>query len=109
MRAGSRILVSAGVMFAVALALFVSPLASSEPDGLERVAADEGFADAATEPATAASPLAGYAVDGDDGNRSTAVSGAVGILVTFGVGTAVFGAMRVLREEDDESDVTGSR
>ncbi len=101
MRASTRIFVSAGLLFALALALFVSPFASSKPDGLQRVAADEGFADTATNSATASGPLAGYAVDGDEGGRSTAVSGVVGILVTFGIGTALFGVLRVLREDDE--------
>ncbi len=103
MRTNVRIFVAAGLLLAVALALFVSPFASSEPDGLERVAIDEGFADAADDSATADSPLADYTLDGNDDGRSGAVSGIIGILVTFGFGTALFGVLRVLRK-----DSTGS-
>lgn len=98
MSSNTRIFVVAGLLLAVALGLFVSPLASSEPDGLERVAIDEGFDDAAEDSAVADSPLADYALDGDDEGMSGAISGVIGILVTFGVGTGVFGVLRVVRE-----------
>ena len=38
--------------FALILGVFASPYASSEPDGLERVATDQGFVDAATSSST---------------------------------------------------------
>ena len=38
--------------FALVLGVFVSPYASSKPDGLERVAADQGFVDTATSAGT---------------------------------------------------------
>ncbi|WP_436795002.1 PDGLE domain-containing protein [Actinospongicola halichondriae] len=99
-----RIFVVAGLLLAVALGLFVSPFASSEPDGLERVAIDEGFADAANDSATSDSPLADYGIDGNDDSRSGAISGVIGILVTFGLGTAVFGVLRVLRTDQADTD-----
>ena len=37
---------------ALILGVFVSPYASSKPDGLERVAADQGFVDTATSAST---------------------------------------------------------
>jgi hypothetical protein len=37
---------------ALVLGVFVSPYASSHPDGLERVATDKGFLDAATSEST---------------------------------------------------------
>lgn len=75
-----------GVIAAVALAL--SPHASSEPDGLERVAEDEGFAASATEHALGDGPLAGYAVPGVDGGLSTGVAGVVGAGATVAVAAA---------------------
>lgn len=106
MRTNVRIFVAAGLMLAVALGLFVSPFASSEPDGLERVAIDEGFDGAAEDSATADSPLADYSLDGDDDAASGAVSGVIGILVTFGIGTAVFGLLRVMRRDGDDATAT---
>ena len=56
----------AGLAIAVALALFVSPWASSSPDGLEKVAEDKGFIEKAeeTEPVWESSPIPDYAVPG---------------------------------------------
>jgi hypothetical protein len=45
--ASVRFLVALGLALAVGLAFFAAPYASSSPDGLDRVAADEGFAGAA--------------------------------------------------------------
>lgn len=87
-----------GLIVALGLAFFVSPLASSEPDGLNRVAVDQGFAEAEREHALAGSPLAGYAVKGvEDERLSTGLSGLIGVLVTFGAGMVLFGALRVVR------------
>lgn len=76
--------VVAGLVVAAALAFFVSPQASSEPDGLNRVAIDEGFADEETNHALDDSPTAGYETRGvDDDRLSTGVAGLVGVGVTF--------------------------
>jgi hypothetical protein len=76
--------VIAGLAVAAALAFFVSPQASSEPDGLNRVATDEGFADEETNHALDDSPTAGYETRGvDDDRLSTGVAGLVGVGVTF--------------------------
>jgi PDGLE domain len=78
--------VVAGLAVALALAFFVSPQASGDPDGLERVAIDEGFADEATAHDLADSPLADYGVEGVDDERiSTGLSGIIGVAVTFAV------------------------
>ena len=81
-----------------ALAFFVSPFASSAPDGLEKVAADQRLDAAGTPNALEDGPLAGDAVDGvDDARLSTGLAGVVGVLVTLGVTTAAFVAIRALR------------
>lgn len=101
MNTNVRIFVVAGLLLAVALGLFVSPFASSEPDGLERVAIDEGFDGAAEDSAVADSPLADYGIDGSDEGMSGPISGVIGILVTFGVGVGLFGVLRVFRARSD--------
>ncbi len=60
------IFILAGLALSVALALIVSPWASSSPDGLEKVAEDKGFLEKAeeTEPAWNESPIPDYAVPG---------------------------------------------
>jgi hypothetical protein len=87
-----------GLALAMALAFFVSPRASSQPDGLERVATDEGFIDSAADSAVAGSPLADYAVSGvDDEGLSTAVAGVIGVGLTFAVGCGLLLLMRARR------------
>lgn len=77
--------VSGALVVAVALAVFVSPFASSTPDGLERVAADQGFDTAAAEqPIWDLSPLGDYQFPGIAGERmSTALAGLLGTLALF--------------------------
>jgi cobalt/nickel transport system permease protein len=93
-----RLLLLAGLLVGVGLALFVSPFASSQPDGLGKVAAEEGFGDAAENHDVADGPLADYGVEGvDDARVGTAMAGLIGMLVTFGVGLALFAVARALR------------
>jgi cobalt/nickel transport system permease protein len=83
---GIAAVVVAGLVVAGLLAVLVGPQASSEPDGLERVAIDEGFADRASRHALENAPTAEYQVDGvDDEGLSTGLAGLIGILVTFAV------------------------
>lgn len=97
----TKLFLVAGLLVALALAVFVSPLASSAPDGLEKVAEQEGFADAAIGHHAAESPLADYSVEGvDDDELSAGASGLIGVLLTFGVGTGVFATLRVLRRDE---------
>ncbi|HEY8545432.1 MAG TPA: PDGLE domain-containing protein [Acidimicrobiales bacterium] len=84
MRRRLGLFVAAGLLVALALAFFVGPGASSSPDGLERVALDEGFADEADDHRLADSPLADYGVEGvDDERLGTGLAGVVGVGVTF--------------------------
>ncbi len=87
--------VGAGLVVAAALAFFVSPQASSEPDGLNKVAIDEGFADTETDHALADAPTAGYAVRGvDDDGLSTGLAGLIGVAVTFAASGLLFLVVR---------------
>lgn len=84
--AGRRTLtfVVAGLLVAAVLAFAVSRVASSEPDGLERVAADQGLDAGGTRHALADGPLADYQAGGiDDPATSTGVAGLIGVGVTF--------------------------
>jgi hypothetical protein len=76
---------------AAVLAGVVSFYASSSPDGLEKVAEDEGFLETAKDSAVANSPLADYGVSGLDSERlSVGLSGIIGIVVTAIVATMIF-------------------
>lgn len=99
--------IGVGLLVALALAFFVSPYASSQPDGLSKVAVDKGFADQETDHATAGGPLAGYATKGvDDEKLSTGVAGVVGVAVTFAVGTALVFGMTALRRRSAPGEGT---
>ncbi len=71
------------LVFCLALAT-VSPLASSSPDGLERVAEDGGFSSLAWQ--SPISPVAGYLFPGI-GNEvlATMLAGWLGTVLLFGV------------------------
>jgi hypothetical protein len=107
MRSGIKWFVAAGLVVGLALAVFVSPFASSSPDGLEQVSVQQGFDAAGTPHHAADSPLADYSVRGIHPNRmSTAVAGAVGTLVTFGLGLGMFGLVRLRRTRAARSGPT---
>jgi cobalt/nickel transport system permease protein len=74
-----------GLLIALALALFVSPLASAWPDGLDRTAEVLGFAARASTPAVPA-PLQDYGVPGLQwGGLELSIAGGIGTLVVFGL------------------------
>jgi len=85
-----------GLLVVLGLAFFVSPLASSSPDGLEKVSQDQGFANSAEDHTLGDSPLADYGVEGvEDEGLSTGLSGIIGVVMTFGAAMVVFGLIRV--------------
>ena len=93
-----RLFVAGGLLVAIGLAMLVSGLASSSPDGLNKVAEDHGLAANASQHLFEIGPLAGYAVKGVNGDRlSTGISGLIGVLVTFGIGLALFALLRAMR------------
>lgn len=94
-------LVAVGLVVAAALAAFGSPFASSEPDGLERVAIDEGFPGKTEEHALADLPTAGYRVRGvDDDRLSTGLAGLLGVTLTFLLAGGVTVAVRRASRRD---------
>ena len=89
-RVSTRTFVLAGIAVALVLAFFVSPYASSNPDGLEKVSSDKGIDASVTDHALADSPLADYSVQGvENTGLSTGLSGIVGVAVTFAIGTGL--------------------
>jgi cobalt/nickel transport protein len=87
------------IWLALAAALLVGGLisgfASSSPDGLERVAEDQGFAERASERPRVASPLADYLFPGIQSERlATGLAGMLGTLLLFACG---WGAALLLR------------
>ncbi len=98
MNAGAKNVIWIGVGVALLLAAFVSPFASSAPDGLDRFAEDHGFAAKSTAPGAALwthAPVKDYATPGVKNPKlATGVAGLAGALGTF---VAAAGLARLLR------------
>ena len=75
----------AGLAVTLLVAGVVSLVASGSPDGLEWVAGQLGFADAARDHPVAASPLAGY---------GSAGAGLIGTVVVLALATGLFWLIR---------------
>jgi hypothetical protein len=88
----------AGLVVTLALAFFVSPQASSQPDGLNKVAAEKGFNAREQAHTLADGPLAEYSTKGIDSERlSTGVAGVIGVAVTFALGVGLVFLLKFLR------------
>jgi hypothetical protein len=83
-RPSTRTVVVVGVLVALVLAGVVSFYASSSPDGLNKVAIDQGFSSTEKEHGVADGPLAGYEAEGiADDRLSGGVAGVVGSLTVL--------------------------
>lgn len=90
--AGNRGILVGGLVLALVLAV-LSPLASSHPDGLEWVAEQRGFLDFARESPYRLIP--DYVFPGISNEAiATIVAGIVGLLIVFGIATAVAASRR---------------
>ncbi|ADL07357.1 PDGLE domain-containing protein [Thermosediminibacter oceani] len=78
--------ISVILLIALAIGAFLSPLASPDPDGLERVAEDQGFIHLAEGKEVIAGLMPDYIFPGI-GNEAlaTALAGVTGTIFTFGV------------------------
>ncbi|MFI7410806.1 energy-coupling factor ABC transporter permease [Streptomyces sp. NPDC049627] len=100
-RTSRRALWISGLVTSLVLAGFVSFYASSSPDGLEKVAADQGIDKRTEKHASADSPLADYGVrDIADARLSGGLAGVIGVGATAVAGTGVFWAVRRRRTGD---------
>ena len=95
----TRIFVILALAVAVGLATAVSPFASANPDGLEKLADEKGFLDSGKLAGIQEdSPIPDYAVPGVDNERvATGLAGFVGTLVVFALG---YGLAFVLRRRE---------
>jgi hypothetical protein len=73
----------AGLGIAALVVIVLAPLASPDPDGLERVAEDHGFLAAAQDAVYQILP--DYSVPGLDGSTTTIVAGLLGVAIVFGI------------------------
>jgi cobalt/nickel transport protein len=94
-------LVCYGLLAVLGIAIFVAPFACPWPDGLESVAARLGFGHRAAHPIVRA-PAPGYQVPGVRwAAGATAVAGAVGTLIAFGL--ALLLARSLVRKPEEDS------
>jgi hypothetical protein len=90
MRSRTLAFVLGGLAVALLLAFFVSRYASSQPDGLEKVAADKAIDTDERDHSLAEGPFADYETSGiDDPGLATGVAGVVGVAITFVVAGGV--------------------
>ncbi|MFG2139594.1 energy-coupling factor ABC transporter permease [Streptomyces sp. NPDC048650] len=91
----------AGLAAALLCAGGVSYYASASPDGLEKVAHDQGIDKKTEDHAAKDSPLADYSVkDITDARLSGGLAGVIGVGATLAVGTGVFVVLRRRRAAD---------
>lgn len=99
----NRGLWATGLVTALVLAGFVSFYASASPDGLEKVATDQGIDKKAEEHASKDSPLADYGVkDISDARISGGLAGVIGVGATLVVGSGAFYVVARRRRATDE-------
>lgn len=74
------------LLTALILAFFISPFASSSPDGLEKVAGDKGFLEKGEIEPAVNSPIPDYTWPGiDNEGIATGLAGILGTLIVFGL------------------------
>ncbi len=96
-----RTFLISGFIASLFLAGVVSFYASSNPDGLEKVAEDIGFIETAKDHTLADGALADYGVKGiDDARLSTGAAGVIGVIATGVISTGLF--MMVRRKSGTE-------
>ena len=93
--ANIRAFVLVGLSVSLLIAIFVSPFASSYPDGLEKVAEIKGFLEKGEEWVLwKLSLMPDYSIPGSKNEKiATGLSGFVGTLLVFGVG---YGGARLI-------------
>lgn len=104
----NRAFVIAGLGVALLIAIFLSPFASSDPDGLDRVSQDLKFEDKAAEDTPAKklpfySVFEEYALRGVPEGVATPLAGLVGTLATFGLAWGI-GKLVVRNSAASEGD-----
>jgi len=101
-RASTKAVAVVVLLVALALAGVVSFYADSDPDGLTKVADDQGFSQTEKAHHTGDGPLAGYDAGFiNNGRLSGGVAGVAGVLVVLGLAGGLAYAVR-RREPSDE-------
>ena len=86
-----------GLLVAALVVVFLAPAASSDPDGLDRVAADNAFVDKAKDPAYEWLP--DYTIPGVDNEwASVVIAGLIGVGIVFAVTIGLGAAARAAKK-----------
>lgn len=109
-RSRNRAFVLMGLAIALLIAVFLSPFASQDPDGLDRVSQDYQFEEKAAEDAPAKKlPFYAifdeYALRGVPESIATPLAGLAGTLVTFGLAWGI-GKLMVRNSAPDDDPTT---
>ncbi len=104
----NKAFVWSGLGMALLIAVLLSPFASSNPDGLDRVAQDLKFdhkaaAEAPAQKLPFAAVFNEYALKGTPDHLATPLAGLIGTLVTFGLAWGA-GKLLIKRESASGSD-----
>lgn len=91
-----RLLIVVGLAIAVVIAVASAWLASSAPDGLNRVAEDQGFSEQAKDPGVEVLP--GYEIPGLSGPLSRALAGVIGVVIVAALSLGAGALLRARRE-----------
>ncbi|MBI5637880.1 MAG: PDGLE domain-containing protein [Nitrospinae bacterium] len=100
MNTGYRLFIAGGLAAAIALALFISPFASSSPDGLEKVAEDKGFLEKGGQPVWTHAVMPDYQLP-SMGKKSGLLAGIAGTLLAFGAGIGIALVMVKMKKGKD--------
>jgi cobalt/nickel transport protein len=100
-------IIATGLGISLLIAIFLSPFASQNPDGLDRVSQDHKFDDKALEQAPAHKlpfyqAFDEYAVRGLPGGIATPIAGLIGTLATFGLAWGI--GKLVIRKSNASSE-----
>lgn len=108
MRRRNRALLAGGLTLALLVVVAFAPNASAQPDGLERVAEDGGFADRARD--APLSLLPGYTIPGvEDETLSTILAGVIGVAAVAAIALLAGWVLRTRstrRRRHDAADPT---
>lgn len=107
----NRALITSGLGIALLIGVFLSPFASSDPDGLDRVSQDLKFEDKAIEDAPAKklpfyAVFDEYALRGVPEGVATPLAGLIGTLATFGLAWGI--GKLVIRRSDSSDNINNS-
>jgi len=92
-------IILAGLFIAVAIAMFLSPFASSHPDGLEKVAEDKGFLHKGESAELFSAPIPDYEMPGVKQEKmAVSLAGIIGTLVTFSAAYGIGYLMKTRRK-----------